>query len=87
MYVFYPNTSEYWIPPVDAFDPVDLDTDLWIQAAVAFQAKYAVLTTVCQKKNTKLILKETRFWILPMANYHARIRIQCKAHILGQRTT
>jgi alpha-L-fucosidase len=45
MYSFYPNTSAYWIPPPTAFDPVDLDMDSWIQAAVAFNAKYAVLTT------------------------------------------
>ena len=33
-----------WVPPSDTFNPEKLDLDNWLQAAVAFGAKYAVLT-------------------------------------------
>lgn len=32
-----------YVPPASIFNPVDLDTDQWVQAAVASGAKYAVL--------------------------------------------
>ena len=33
-----------WVPPPDTFNPEKLDLDNWLQAAVAFGAKYAVIT-------------------------------------------
>jgi len=34
-----------WLPPVNTFNPVNLNTDQWIETAVSMNAKYAVLVT------------------------------------------
>jgi hypothetical protein len=49
MWSFITNPNDntvYHVPPVDTFDPIHLDTDTWLEAAVAFNSKYAVLTAV-----------------------------------------
>ncbi len=46
MWTFNKNISLDYVPPINDFDPIDLNTDTWLQAAVAFKAKYAVLTAV-----------------------------------------
>lgn len=41
---FFRDDPDAGVPPAELFNPVALDTDQWIEAAVALGAKYAVLT-------------------------------------------
>src|SRR5688572_21888691 len=44
MWTFNSNLSMNFVPPVNDFNPVHLNTDSWLYAASLFNAKYAVLT-------------------------------------------
>ena len=46
MWTFDTNNAIGSVPPIDVFNPTELNTDAWLEASVAFQAKYAVLTAV-----------------------------------------